>query len=177
MIRATRAMGACFALLSLVTPLIVYEPYMTAAGITRKAGPIYPSFAAYFVLTWGGALGLCLQKWRRSRGGQRTQLQYLGAALLLSCAGSIPHNLLIPLTTGRSLHSPIGPYFGVILIALVAHAIIPHRLMDLRLVVHRGLTLAAAILVSLLPVAAILMVAWPRLSLPLEPHHLADVLP
>src|SRR5947209_19621285 len=30
----------------------------------------------------------------------------------------------------------------------VAHAIIRHRLMDLRLVIHRGLTLAIAVLVS-----------------------------
>ncbi|PYM40749.1 MAG: hypothetical protein DME12_14250, partial [Candidatus Rokuibacteriota bacterium] len=56
----------------------------------------------------------------------------------------------------------------MVFIALVAHAIIRHRLMDLRLVIHRGLTLVAAMLVSLLPVAIFLTVAWPRLSLHLE---------
>src|SRR5207247_5784789 len=78
--------------------------------------------------------------------------------------------------TSRSMHSWIGPYFGLVFIALVAHAIIRHRLMDLRLVVHRGLTLAAAILVSLLPVAIFITFAWPRLSLHLEPHELIVLL-
>jgi len=145
-IQATLVVGWGFALLSLVTPLIVYEPDMTAQGITRKPGPLYSLFAVYFILAFGGALGLCLQKWRQARGGQRTQLQYLGTAVLLSGLGAITVNLLTPLVTGRSSRSWIGPYFGVI---------IRHRLMDLRLVVHRGLTLATAVLVSLLPVAVV----------------------
>jgi PAS domain S-box-containing protein len=48
--------------------------------------------------------------------------------------------------------------------------------MDLRLVIHRGLTLAIAILVSLLPVAIFITFAWPHLSLHLEPRELAVVL-
>jgi len=85
--------------------------------------------------------------------------------MLLTGTGAISMNLLLPLVTGQSMHSWIGPYFGLIFIALVAHAIIRHRLMDLRLVIHRGLTLAIAALVSLLPVAVFITFAWPRLSL------------
>src|SRR3970282_2517138 len=70
----------------------------------------------------------------------------------------------------------IGPYFGLVMIPLVAHAIIRHRLMDLRLVIHRGLTLAIAMLVSLVPVAALITFAWPRLSLHLETHELVFLL-
>src|SRR5882762_1341286 len=175
-IQATLAASGAFALLSLVTPLIVYEPGMTAQGITRKPGPLYPLFAMYFILAFGGALGIYRAKWRQARGAQRTQLQYLGAAVLLSGSGAIAVNLLTPLVTGTSSRSWIGPYFGLILVGLVAHAIIRHRLMDLRLVVHRGLTLATAILVSLLPVAVVMTLAWPRLALHLEPHELVVVL-
>src|SRR5262249_4172875 len=56
--------------------------------------------------------------------------------------------------TGRSTHSWIGPYFGVLLVALVGHAIIRHRLMDLRIVVHRGL--AQALIVAALTGCAVL---------------------
>src|SRR5207244_9872712 len=91
-------------------------------------------------------------------------------------AGALSLKPAFPLVTGRSLPSWIGPYFGLIFIALVAHAIIRHRLMDLRLVIHRGLTLAAAMLVSLLPVAVFITFAWPRLSLHLEPHELIVLL-
>ncbi len=85
-------------------------------------------------------------------------------------------NLLVPLLTGSVVYSWIGPHFALAFIALVAHAIIRHRLMDLRLVVHRGLTFVIAMLVSLFPVAVLIMLAWPRLSLHLETHELVILL-
>ncbi len=175
-IRITLFIGSTFSALSVATSLIVYDPRLTAEGIARASGPLYPAFAAYFISVWSTALGLCVSKWQRARGHQRLQLQHLVVAVLLTGTGAITVNLLIPLMTGRSYHSWIGPYFGLILIALVAHAIIRHRLMDLRLVIHRGLTLAIAILVSLLPVAVFVTFAWPRLSLHLEPQELVVLL-
>jgi PAS domain S-box-containing protein len=103
-------------------------------------------------------------------------LHYLAIAFLIGGAGGISTNLLLPLLTGRAEYSWVGPHFALVFIALVAHAIIRHRLMDLRLVIHRGLTLAVAILVSLLPVAVFITFAWPRLSLHLEPYELGVVL-
>ena len=175
-IRVALCAAIAFSLLSLTTPLIVYDTSLTTAGLTRKSGLLYPLFAFYFLIAWSSALGVCLHKWRQARGQERVQLQHLGAAMLLTGAGAISVNLVLPLVTGRSMHSWIGPYFGLVFIALVAHAIIRHRLMDLRLVIHRGLTLAAAILVSLLPVAIFITFAWPRLSLHLEPHELIVLL-
>jgi PAS domain S-box-containing protein len=61
-------------------------------------------------------------------------------------------------------------------VLIFAHAIIRHRLMDLRLVVHRGLTIAAAMTISLLPVAILLAVFWPQLADHLEPHELVLLL-
>ena len=175
-IRVVLFFGIVFSLLSLATPLIVHDPSITAAGLTRKPGSLYPLFALYFLATWSCALGICVFKWRQARGQERVQLQYLGAAMLLTGTGAISVNLLLPLITSRSLHSWIGPYFGLVFVALVAHAIIRHRLMDLRLVIHRSLTLAIAVLVSLLPVAVFITFAWPRLSLHLDTHELVAVL-
>src|SRR3989442_1751111 len=175
-IRVALCAAIAFSLLSLTTPLIVYDTSLTTAGLTRKSGLLYPLFAFYFLIAWSSALGVCLHKWRQARGQERVQLQHLGAAMLLTGAGAISVNLVLPLVTGRSMHSWIGPYFGLVFIALVAHAIIRHRLMDLRLVIHRGLTLAIAALVSLLPVAVFITFAWPRLSLHLETHALVAVL-
>src|SRR5437667_7518025 len=70
----------------------------------------------------------------------------------------------------------VGPYFGLILTALVAHAIIRHRLMDLRLVVHRGLTFAIAMLLSLCPVAVALAFYWPTLVAHFGPDELIFLL-
>jgi len=175
-IRCALLTAVAFSLLSLTTPFLFSEPTFTATGLRRKSGPLYPAFAVYFVVTWSSALFVCFSKWREARGQTRTQLQYLAAAMLLSGTGAITSNLIVPLLTGYSRHSWMGPYFGVFVVVLIAHAIIRHRLMDLRLVVHRSLTLTIAILVSLLPVALLLAVLWPRLSALLDADHLLALL-
>jgi PAS domain S-box-containing protein len=62
----------------------------------------------------------------------------------------------------------MGPYFGLLYVGFVAHALIRHRLMDLRLFVHRGLTVAIAIALSAIPTALLLAIFWPRLLLHLD---------
>lgn len=147
------AVGVFFSVLSLATPFMVYDTVMTAEGLIRKTGPLYPIFAIYFLITWLLALILFVFKWRDSRGIARAQLQYLGIALVLSGAGAITTNLLLPFATGRSTHSWIGPYFNLLFVVIVGHAIIRHRLMDLRLIVHRGL--AYSLVVSVMSALAI----------------------
>ena len=149
---------------------------MTPSGPSRDVGVAYPAFAIYFLSAWILALGVFLAKSRGARGLARLQLHYLAAGILIAGTGGITTNLLVPLLTGDSRYSWIGPLFVLVFIALVAHAIIRHRLMDLRLVIHRGLTLAVAILVSLVPVAIFLTFVWPQLSLHLEPHELVVLL-
>ncbi|PYM63670.1 MAG: hypothetical protein DME11_16090 [Candidatus Rokuibacteriota bacterium] len=170
------AIALLFAACSLTTDLIVRAAAMTQLGPTRDIGPAYPAFAAYFLIAWVLALAVFLTKSHGARGLARLQLHYLAAGILIGGTGGITMNLLVPLLTGDSRYSWIGPLFILVFIALVAHAIIRHRLMDLRLVIHRGLTLVAAMLVSLLPVAIFLTVAWPRLSLHLESHELVVLL-
>jgi PAS domain S-box-containing protein len=149
---------------------------MTSMGPTRDVGLLYPAFGVYFLVAWTTALTVFVVKWRRARGVARIQLHYLALGFLIAGAGGISTNLVLPLFTGRTEYNWVGPHFALVFVALVAHAIIRHRLMDLRLVIHRGLTLAIAVLVSLLPVAVFLTFAWPRLSLHLEPQELMVML-
>ncbi len=132
--------GTALATLALATSLIVYDNTLTPEGLTRKSGPLYPIFAFYFIVAWLAALGVFIDKWRRARGLARAQLQYLGAGILIAAAGGIGINLLLPLFTGRSTHSWLGPYFSFMFVVLVAHAIIRHSLLDLRPVINRGIT-------------------------------------
>jgi signal transduction histidine kinase len=140
----TLLLAGGIAVLSLSTPLMVYETTLTPAGLTRQTGPLYPVFFVYFLVTWVAAIVVFAVKWRVSRGLASAQLQYLGAGIILSGVGGISANLLMPMATGRSTYSWIGPYFSLILVAMVGHAIIRHRLMDLRLFISRGLAYALA---------------------------------
>ena len=151
---ALRYIGLAIAIVSVATPFVVRNNVVTPQGLQRQSGSLYPLFFFYFLTVWVIAVILLLRKWNASRGLARAQLQHLGAAIIVSGAGGIATNLFLPLLAGRSTHSWIGPYFGLVLVAVVGHAIIRHRLMDLRIVVHRGL--AQALIVAALTGSTIL---------------------
>ena len=172
-LRGTFALAGLIAFLTLSTPLMVYETTMTPAGLTRQTGPLYVVFSMYFLVTWGTAIVVFVSKWRLSRGIARAQLQYLGAGIILSGVGGISANLLVPLATGRSTYSWVGPYFSLILVAIVGHAIIRHRLMDLRIFISRGLAYAlamAVVSVLLIAIARIVLPAWGAGALFVHPN-------
>ena len=175
-LRLTLLLGGCFAVLSIASNLIIYDVAVETVGVSRRVGALYPAFAVYFVATWCIALYILIDKWRRSRGIARAQLQYVVAGIIVGLAGGISTNLILPLITGESTYSRVGPYFTLAYVALVGHAIIRHRLMDLRLFVHRGLTLAFAIIVSALPAGLLVAAFWPRLLTHLDTRELALVL-
>jgi signal transduction histidine kinase len=148
-------LAAIFAILASTTNLVVYETIHSSAGLTRKTGPAYPLFSVYLLLSWGFALAVLVGKWRNAQGQARAQLQYLGIGLLVSVSTALALNLVLPFATGRSTLSWLGPYSAVIFLALVAHSIIHHRLLDLRLVIHRGS--AYAVLILLIASAALVL--------------------
>lgn len=131
-------LGVGLSLASVTTPWVAYNITRTSAGIERDTGLLFPVFTVYFVACTAAALTIFFVKLHRARGIERAQLQYLGIGLVVLSLGGTTTNLAIPMVTGRSHYSWIGPYFAAVLIALVAHAVIRHRLLDLRLVVHRG---------------------------------------
>lgn len=146
----TIAMGIAllFATLSLATNLVLQDVAIGPQGLRRTAGPLYPAFAIYFLAGWLGGLGIFVTKWRTSRGLERVQLQFLGIGLLVATVGGVSSNLLVPLMTGDSSYAMFGPYSVLPLVLLVGHAIVRHRLLDLRLVVGRGVAFAGFIAVA-----------------------------
>jgi PAS domain S-box-containing protein len=161
--------GLVFILLAVSTDAIVYEVRVVETGL-------YPVFAGYFIATWCLGLGILVRKWRSSRGIARAQLHYLGVGVIGSFTGGISTNLLLPLLTGQATYTWVGPYFSLAYVGLVAHAVIRHRLLDLRLFIHRGLTIAIAILVSAIPMGLLLAALWPRLVATLQGPELALLL-
>src|SRR2546428_8444 len=168
--------GLILVIVSLATRLIVSDVKMTASGPARETGPLYALFATYFLTTWLTALVVFITKWTRARGLSRVQLHYLALGVMISTAGGMTTNLILPLLTGNSIYGWIGPHFALVLVAMVAHAIIRHRLMDVRLVIHRGLTFALALALSLIPVGGLLALAWPKLSDHLAPDDLVGLI-
>jgi hypothetical protein len=130
------ALGALVAGLSL-TPLVVHDASIADTGqIQPHYGPLYPLFSAFMIGSFGYGIGMLTRKWRASRGRRRLQIQYLWLGLCWALAGGTTTNLIIPALTGSSRFSLYGPFFSLFFIGLTAHAIIRHRLMDMRVVIR-----------------------------------------
>ena len=81
-------------------------------------------------------------------GNTRVQLLYLLLGISLTGAGAITTNLIIPVVWKTSKYSLLGPYFSLLFFSFSAHAIIRHRLMDIRVFVRKSAVYVAAIVAS-----------------------------
>jgi PAS domain S-box-containing protein len=147
-LRGVLLIAAAFAVLSITSPLIIHDAVVTTVGFTRKSGGLYPFFVVYFLAACLTAFAVFLTKWRRERGQARAQLQYLAIGLIFSFIGGITTNLLFPFFMGRTAYIWLGPYFTLPLVIFASHAIIRHRLMNVRLIVRRGFVYLIAVIIA-----------------------------
>jgi len=138
---------ATFVVLSL-TPLIVAGSAAGSSGRNFIYGPLHRLFGLYFLCCFGVALYRLSQQLRSASGIRRLQLRYLLLGILLGGVGGMTTNLVIPLLWRTSRYSLLGPYFTLIMAVFAAHAIIRYRLMDIRVVIKRGVVYASGIAVA-----------------------------
>jgi signal transduction histidine kinase len=139
-------LGIVLALIALATPLIVHDVQIAPDGLRRTPGLLHTLFSIYFLAVATMGLAVFLWKWNRALGIQRLHAQYLGFGLVVAAIGAVTSNLVVPWAYGVSNYSDIGPYFLLPLVMLIAHAIIRHRLFDLRVAIGRAAVFALFVL-------------------------------
>lgn len=149
-LQAAYLVGVAIAVLALYpTDLLIRE--VSPVGEFRfypKAGVAYPIYALFFVLCAGYGF---YKLWAASRvaiGLRRNQVRYLLVAAAIGFSGGCTTFLPV-------FDVPVFPYgnYGLVLLggAIIAYAIVRHRLMDISVVVNKGL--AYAILLGTIVVA------------------------
>ena len=108
-------------------------------------GPAHRYFGLYFLLSFVFALYTLWVALRSASGLRRLQLRYLLIGIVLGGIGGTTTNLVVPLIWKTSAYSPFGPYFTLLMVSFSAHAIIRHRLMDIRVVIRQGVVYASAL--------------------------------
>src|SRR6266508_6659260 len=131
------ALCGLFALLSF-SPWIVISSAEIDGHYTVVYGPLHKLFGVYFIGAFSFAISTLWRTIRTSSGLRRLQLRYLLLGIVLGGVGGTTTNLVIPLIWKTSAYSALGPYFTLLMVSCSAHAIIRHRLMNIRLVVRRG---------------------------------------
>jgi PAS domain S-box-containing protein len=145
--RGLSVLAASSFVLSL-TPLMVRGTTSVNDTLQVAYGPLHLPFGIYLVCCFAASLFILLRKLGTLTGLAKLQVRYLFAAVLLAALGATVTNLLIPLILDTSKFSPYGPLFGMLMIAIIAHAIIRHRLLDIRLVIRDGVVYVGAIIVT-----------------------------
>ena len=130
------------------TPLIVRNTSSLGGALQVLYGPLHLPFAIYLICCFGTSLFILIRKLRSLIGLEKLQVRYLFAAVLIAAFGATVTNLLIPLLLDTSRFSPYGPLFGMLMIAIIAHAIIRHRLLDIQLAIRNGVVYVGAIVVT-----------------------------
>ncbi len=139
--------GAIAAVLS-ATPLIARSTSTTSGVLTVLYGHLHPFFGAYFILCLVYSMLVLYRKLHLLKGVERLQIRYVLVGLSLPILAGATTNLLIPLLFQSSQFSPYGPLFSIPMIAVIAHAIIRHRLMRIHIVVRRSVAYLVTICVA-----------------------------
>jgi PAS domain S-box-containing protein len=139
---------AAFFFLASFTPLLVLSASRVEGALRISYGPLHSLYVLYALLGFGYSARLLVVAHRSSSGQARIHAAQLLLALLVPIVIGTSTNLLVPLFFGASSLGKFGPLFSLVMIAMIAHAIIRHRLMDIRVKVRRGTVYLAAVLVA-----------------------------
>src|SRR3989344_371119 len=101
-------------------------------------GPLYYFYLLFFFVSVTYGLIRLISHYRRSTGKVRYQTAYIIIGFSGFFLGLISFNVLLPLA-GEFRFFNVGPQFASLFFIASAHAIFKHQLLDIRLLVQRGI--------------------------------------
>jgi signal transduction histidine kinase len=136
--RLLNAVGVFVAAVSL-TPYVVQGIAARGGVYEINFGPLAIVFFGFILICFGIGIWVLWRAYRRSRGADRSRLQYVLLSLLVGLGIAIFTNAILPsVLNNYSLSSAVGPVATIIISVGFAYAIIRHRLFDIRQVVARS---------------------------------------
>ena len=130
------------------SPWVVASVTKGSSGPRTVYGPLHALFALHVVVWFSWAVYQLIMTYRTSSGFIRLEARHLLIAFGVSSGLATATNVLAPLLLKTSTLGKYGPFFSLLLLAMVGHAIIRHRLMDIRVVIRRSVTYLVAMMCS-----------------------------
>src|SRR5215831_14900370 len=139
--------GLAFSLLAW-SSLLVSSVEVRGGHIASTYGPLHGPFAIYMFGCFALGIYVLHATYKRATGLLKLQTKYLLIAMAVPIAPALVTNVLLPLTLGISTHGKYGPLFSLLMVALIAHTIIRHRFMNIRVVIKQGAVYLASFLAA-----------------------------
>src|SRR5215470_4164855 len=139
--------GLAFSLLAW-SPFLVGSVEIRGGHLRANYGPLHGPFALYMFGCFTFGIYVLWSTYRKATGLLKLQTKYLLIAMAVPIAPALVTNVLLPLTLGISTHGKYGPLFSLLMVALIAHTIIRHRFMDIRVVIKQGAVYLASFLAA-----------------------------
>ncbi|MEJ0053942.1 MAG: ATP-binding protein [bacterium] len=105
-------------------------------------GPLFPVYALANIGHVSATLWFLSRNLSVARGKQRMQILYLAVGIFIFAGSFIVFDLIFPYLGMYQLNL-LGPASSIAFVALTAYAIVRHQLMDIRVVIQRGLIYSA----------------------------------
>src|SRR5712691_788886 len=128
--------------------LVVNGKTLQPHGMQATYGPLHPAYALYLLFCFAYVSKVLATKHRAARGLTRVQVRYVFFAFVIPGLLVTISNAIVPFLFKTSAYSRYGPVFTLLMLGLVSHAIIRHRLMDIRIVIRRSVVYLAAFAVT-----------------------------
>ncbi len=159
--RRERVVLTLMLICSAVFALSAFHPVFIE-GVNRQdqlyapvAGPLYLPFTLFFALGCGYAFYKCFIYYRRSSGARRNQLRYVLTSFAFAYSAGFLH-----FSAAIVGFEPFPHDFLLIVFAgVISYAIARHRLMDITVVVHKGVAYALLLSSILLPVYVAVLIS------------------
>lgn len=157
--RGEQRIRKLFLLASIIFAATSFHPYFIQ-GVVRDhtflviiPGPQYAVFVLFMVLGSGYTFYWCFKGYLRSSGSKRNQLKYLIVSFAFAHTGAAIHFL------GNYLQAEPFPHdiFLIVFAGIITYAIVTHQLMDITIVVEKGLTYTVLLLLMGVPIFLILL--------------------
>ncbi|MFA6549123.1 MAG: ATP-binding protein, partial [Candidatus Margulisiibacteriota bacterium] len=150
--------GIAMALINLFSDLLVRDVLFKPWGREVFFGPLFPLFALYCAIYVGYAFAVLIYKLHFLSDFQKTQVLYVFFSFLVIGIPSFVANIVLPAFFGNYRFIEMALYFALPEAAIVAYALLKHRLMSVEIIIQKGVvyTSVTALILSLYALAVII---------------------
>lgn len=115
-----------------------------------EPGPLYPFFAAFFIFGLLLSFSLLRKRYRVASDLERNRIRFLSWSTLIGFLGGVS-NFLPDFNLEMDSFSAYATYLGPVYVTILTYAIVRHHLLDIEIVIQKGVVYLLAVLATGIP--------------------------